>query len=68
MRIRKDKWQVYGEFGGIFTNLKDAQKCAKEASTLNDDLESEVWLIEDGGSYIEYKNGKMVRDGWTRKK
>lgn len=65
---RKEKWQVYGEHGGTFTNLKDAKKCAKEASTLEDRKSSEIWLIEDGCNYIEYHNGKLVRDGWTKKK
>ena len=65
---RKEKWHVYGEYGGAFTNLKAAKKCAKEASTLNEDKHSEVWLIEDGCHYIEYENGKLIRDGWTVKK
>ena len=63
--MRKDKWHVYGEYGGEFTNLKDAKKCAKEASIYEG--KSEVWLTEDGCHYIEYKNGKLIRDGWTKK-
>lgn len=68
-RNRKEKWAVYGEFGGQFTNLKDAKKCAKEASeTKEHGYEAEVWLLENGYHYIEYKNGKCIRDGWTIKK
>jgi len=71
-RARKDKWCVYGEYGGYFTNLKDAKQCAKESSTMTDSCgysgEGLVWLVEDGCNYIEYKNGKLVRDGWTIKK
>jgi hypothetical protein len=67
-RTRKDKWVVYGEYGDTFTNLKDAKTCAKEASTLEKDKTSEVWLIEDGCNYVEYKDGKLIRDGWTIKK
>lgn len=67
-RRRKMKWWVHGEFGGQFTNLKDAKACAKEASkTAEHDYSAEVWLIEDGCHYIEYENGKCVRDGWTIK-
>lgn len=65
---RKDKWAVYGEYGGTFTNLKDAKRCAREASKIEEDKESEVWLISDGCHYIEYKDGKLVRDGWTIKR
>lgn len=60
-RRRKMKWWVHGEFGGQFTNLKEAKACAKEAS------KTAVWLIGDGCHYIEYENGKCVRDGWTIK-
>lgn len=65
---RKEKWAVYGEYGGSFTNLKDAKRCAREASTLEEEKRSEVWLIEDGCHYIEYENGKLVRDGWTKRR
>lgn len=65
---RKDKWQVYGEYGDTFTNLKDAKACAREASTLEESKHSEVRLIEDGCHYIEYHDGKLVRDGWTVKR
>ena len=64
--MRKEKWAVYGEYGGYFTNLKDACKCAKQAS--EEDGASSVWLIANGCSYIDYENGKKVRDGWTIKK
>ena len=68
MRIRKDKWHVQGEYGGYFTNLKDAKECAKDASmTPEYDYTCKIWLIEDGCWYIEYKNGKISRDGWTIK-
>jgi len=65
---RSQKYQVYGEYGGTSTNLRDAKNCAKEASTLNEDKQSGVWLIEDGCQYIEYGDGKLIRDGWTIKK
>jgi hypothetical protein len=67
MRNVKSKYAVYGECGGEFSNIREAKKCAKETSTLSEDKESSVWLIEDGCSYIDYENGKMTRDGWTRK-
>lgn len=68
-RNRKMKWWVYGEYGGQFTNLKDAKVCAREASkTAEHDYMAEVWLIEDGCHYIDYENGKCIRDGWTIKK
>ena len=63
---RKDKWAVYGEYGDTFTNLRDAKRCAKESSRLGG--EGAVYLIEDGCHYIEYENGKLVRDGWTIRK
>ena len=64
--MRKDKWCVYGEYGGTFTNLKDACECAKQASI--EEGQAMVWLIADGCNYIEYENGKKVYDGWTIKK
>lgn len=68
-RNRKEKWAVYGEYGGSFTNLKDAKLCAKEASKTEEyDYECCIWLIEDGCNYIDYENGKLIRDGWTIKK
>lgn len=68
-RQRKDKWEVCGEFGGTFTNLKDAKKCAREASTTPEhDYASEIWLIEEYVNYIDYEHGKLVRDGWTKKR
>ncbi|SEU09019.1 hypothetical protein SAMN05443270_3057 [Lacrimispora sphenoides] len=67
-RERKEKWAVCGEYGGNFTNLKDAKQCAKEASkTPEHDYEASVTLIEEGAHYIDYKNGKCTRDGWTIK-
>lgn len=65
-RIRKDKWTVHGEYGGSFTNLKDAKKCAKEYSIEVPNEEISVLLIDDGCYYIDYLNGKCIRDGWTR--
>ena len=68
-RVREEKWAVYGEYGGYFTNLKDAKQCAREASkTPEHDYEANVALIENGAYYIDYKNGKCVRDGWTIKR
>lgn len=67
-RQRRDKWAVYGEYGGMFTNLGDACQCAKEASLLTPGEEVEVWLLDDGCNYITYMNGKCIRDGWTIKK
>ena len=64
--MRKDKWCVYGAYGGYFTNLKDACKCAKEASMQEehkDDIVA-VWLIEEESWYIGYENGKKIIDGW----
>jgi len=66
--MAKEKWAVYGEYGGAFTTLCAAKKCAKEASTYEDNnYESSVYLIEEGCSYIDYRNGKLIRDGWTIK-
>lgn len=64
----KDRWWVPGEYGGSFTNLKDAKRCAREASRVNEDRASTVWRIEDGLWYIEYTNGRLTFDGWTIKK
>ena len=64
--MRKDKWVVYGSFGGYFTNLKDACKCAKNASI--EEVQAYVTLIKDACNYIEYENGKKVFDGWTIKR
>lgn len=67
-RERKEKWAVYGEYGGYFTNLKEARQCAKEASrTPEHNYEACVTLIKDSAHYIDYENGKCVRDGWTIK-
>lgn len=70
MRQRKDKWVVYGEYGDSFTNLKDAKECAKRISTYDEyrDEEVSVCNLIDGCYYIDYMNGKCVRDGWTIKK
>ena len=44
-RNRKNKWAVYGEFGGEFTNLKEARDCAKFASTTEEyDFNAKIWL------------------------
>lgn len=65
--MRNYKWAVYGEYGGSFTNLKDAKACAKESSTTaENNYCAYVWLIEDGCNYFKYENGKLTRDGWTR--
>lgn len=65
-RNQKDKWFVSGEYGGTFTNLKDAKQFAKEASrTPEHDYKASVMLIENGLFYIDYEHGKCVRDGWT---
>jgi len=58
------RWKVFGEYGGSFTNLKDAKKCAQTASSYSND-EVSVYNTEDGSYYIDYKNGKCIRDGWT---
>ena len=64
-RRRKDKFQVYGEYGGSFTNMDFAKACAKEASKLEETKEASVYLISDGCSYVDYVDGKLKRDGWT---
>lgn len=64
--MRQDKYAVYGEYGGYFTNMREAKACAREASEIEGS--AEVWLIADGCCYIEYENGKLTRDGWTIKK
>ena len=64
----KDRWWVPGEYGGSFTNLKDAKLCARAASRLEEDRTSTVWRIQDGFWYIEYTNGRLTCDGWTIKK
>lgn len=57
-------WEVYGEYGDHFSRLEDAKKCAQYASTTPEyDYKSSIW--KDGSCYIEYENGKLVRDGWT---
>lgn len=67
-RKRREKWIVYGEYGGSFTNLTYAKKCAKEASkTPEHNYEASVFNNDDGFYYIDYINGKCVRDGWSRK-
>lgn len=68
-RERKKKWAVYGEYGGDFSNLKDAKQCAKFASTTEEyKFSASVWNDEEGLCYIDYENGKCVRDGWIIKK
>ena len=46
--MRKDKWVVYGEYGGSFTNLTNVCKCARLASIQEGN--ASVVLIEDGCS------------------
>lgn len=65
-RQTKDRWAVYGEYGGYFTNLKDARLCAKEYSKTCPDEKISIYNLEDGFYYIDYLNGKCIRDGWTR--
>ncbi len=60
--MAEDKYVVYGEYGDTFSRLVDARRCAKEVSKICG--ESSVWLIADGCNYIDYVNGKVVRDGW----
>lgn len=67
-RQRRDKWAVYGEHGGTFTNLREACSCAKEYSKICPDEEIDVWLLDDGCNYLTYLNGKCIRDGWTIKR
>lgn len=66
-RKRRDKWAVYGEYGGTFTNLKEAWACAKEYSKICPDEEIDIWLLDDSCNYFTYLNGKCIRDGWTIK-
>lgn len=63
-----DKWVVYGEYGGSFTNLQEAKQCAKEYSTESPNEEINIVLIENGCYYFDYLNGKCIRDGWTIKR
>ena len=66
---RQLKYWVYGEYGGRFSNIKDARECAKFASmTEEHDYRSSVTLIADGCHYIDYENGKCTRDGWRVKR
>lgn len=67
-RERREKWAVYGAYGGRFTNLKDAKACAREASIYETDKVSEVWLEDNGCYYLKYENGRLVYDGWTIKR
>lgn len=67
-------WEIYGEGGGQFNNLKDAREQAKEFSKVGNDYEGytgkpgEVSIWKDGSIYFTYKNGKVFFDGWTLKK
>ena len=70
-RNPKVKWIVYGEVNcgnGTYTNVNNAKWYAKEASKHNESKKASVWLIEDNCCYIEYENGKLVRDSWTKKR
>ena len=64
--MRKEKWRVCGENGGLFTNLKSACDCAREVSKYEG--LTGVVLIEDGCVYIEFDDGKKVYDEWNIKK
>lgn len=55
----KHTYQVYGEYGGEFTNYKEAMKCAREASKYTD-CEIEIW-IDNSTWYDSFKNGKLVK-------
>jgi hypothetical protein len=67
-------WEIYGEGGGQFTNLKDARDTAKEFSKQGNDYDGytgepgDVSIWKDGSIYFTYKNGKVFFDGWTLKK
>lgn len=63
-RNPKTKWEVLGV--GTYTNVNNAKWYAKQAS--KDGKKSEVRMIEDGKCYIEYENGKLVKDTWTTKR
>lgn len=66
MSIKYDKWAVFGKYGGYFSNFKVAKQCTKEASKTKEyDYKAKVYNMYDGFYYIDYKNGKCVRDGWT---
>lgn len=63
-------WEVYGEGGGQFNNLKDAKECAKQFSMEGSELDGygepgEVSIWKDGTLYFTYKNGKVLFDGWS---
>ena len=66
-------WEIYGEGGGQFTNLKDARDTAKEFSKQGNDYDGytgepgDVSIWKDGSLYFTYRNGKVVFDGWTLK-
>ena len=66
---KHDKWAVFGEYGGYFSNLKHAKQCAREASKTEEyDYEASIYNMHDGLYYIDYKNGKCVRDCWTTRR
>jgi hypothetical protein len=64
--VKNEKWAVWGLYGGQFTNLKEACKCAKNASI--EEGEAYVTEIKTDTNYILYKNGKKVFDGWIIKR
>lgn len=64
-RERRIKWSVFGPYGGHFTNLREAKQCAKYASMENESEYVSVFNQDDGCYYIDYQNGKLIRDGWT---
>jgi hypothetical protein len=66
---KKEKWFVEGEYGGMFSNLRDVRNCAKYCSTTREhEYKSRVYDYQNWIGYIDYENGKCVRDGWTVKK
>lgn len=57
----KHTYQVYGEYGGEFTNYKDALKCAKEASKTKEYcFECEIY-VDNSVWFDKYINGKLVK-------
>lgn len=60
------KWFVGGQYGGEFSNLKDAKKCAREASkTPEYNFKAKIMHRVNCHCYFEYENGKCILDEWT---
>lgn len=61
MREIKEKYEVYGEFGGKFTNAKEAYACAKVASKTEAYADGcEVYKIKTGTWFCKYEKGKCT--------